>query len=197
MTYQQRIEQLSADAAQLVDELWQLVVDGRLDLDDFRRILADFVAASRARGAAAAQVAFRGVVEAATGAPGIITPTPVAHDRARLLTAISTIMADDAHDTLMQVKRLAANEPIQAAVDAMAAELAASDVVTGWRRGLDSDPCQLCRWWARDGRVWLADHPMPRHKGCACLQVPVVDLTTANYQNSDQATDRRRERGRR
>lgn len=43
----------------------------------------------------------------------------------------------------------------------------------GWKRGLESAACQMCKWWERDGRLWPDSHPMPRHTGCRCQQIPI------------------------
>ena len=83
--------------------------------------------------------------------------------------------------------RLAFNEPVQAATFTFSEHIEKSKVVSGWRRGTEPDACQLCRWWARDGRVWEPSHAMPRHPGCTCHQVPVVNVETTNYQKARQA----------
>ena len=49
-----------------------------------------------------------------------------------------------------------------------------SSRVSGWVRSLDSNACELCQGWSRDGKVWDDDHTMPRHTGCTCTQDPVV-----------------------
>jgi hypothetical protein len=83
-----------------------------------------------------------------------------------------------------RLERLAGNEPLQAA------QRAAGDAFTkqtprvekpghfvGWVRQLNADACELCRWWAKDGRIWPAKYPMARHTNCACVQRIVITPT--------------------
>ncbi|TDK86275.1 hypothetical protein [Mycolicibacterium mucogenicum] len=67
-----------------------------------------------------------------------------------------------------QVARLARCEPLEAAQQASHDAMQQQPLVEGWIRHMDADPCQLCVWWWREGRVWPKAHPMPRHKGCNC-----------------------------
>ena len=91
-------------------------------------------------------------------------------DRARFDSALSTILDGDVEAVTMRLGRLALAEAIESARTVSAQYMRGSKKVSGWIRELDSDPCQLCTWWWRDGRVWPADHEMPVHKGCACAQ---------------------------
>lgn len=91
-------------------------------------------------------------------------------DRERLAMAVGTILAGDPDDTAMRLGRLALSEAIEFARGTTGTYMRESEQVGGWVRELDSDPCQLCQWWSRDGRVWPVEHDMPVHKGCACAQ---------------------------
>lgn len=82
---------------------------------------------------------------------------------------------DDGHDqpeggpsAAMRLERLARSEVFEAAQQATHDAMQQQPLVEGWIRQMDADPCQLCVWWWRDGRVWPKAHPMPRHKGCNC-----------------------------
>ena len=68
----------------------------------------------------------------------------------------------------MRLERLARSEVFEAAQQATHDAMQKQPLVEGWVRHMDADPCQLCRWWWRDGRIWPKAHPMPRHKGCNC-----------------------------
>src|SRR5699024_7495195 len=103
----------------------------------------------------------------ATGQPQRAQVPPVPRDGPRLGAAVSTALAGDL-DAAMQLGRLAGNEPLDAANDAFADGMRRDKRVKGWVRGLDSDPCELCVWWWREGRIWQPDHTMPRHVGCVC-----------------------------
>src|SRR5699024_11600567 len=74
------------------------------------------------------------------------------------------------HDALPILGRLALSEAVDSARAVCAEYMQGTRQVDGWVRQLDSDPCELCRWWHRDGRIWPASHTMPAHKGCACAQ---------------------------
>lgn len=91
-------------------------------------------------------------------------------DRARFDRALGTILDGDDEAVAMRLGRLALSESIESARGVSSDYMRGSRTVEGWVRELDSDPCELCRWWHRDGRVWPAGHSMPTHQGCACAQ---------------------------
>lgn len=188
MSYEDTLKRLSAGTVATVLQVWQAAQAGELEWRLVPELLALVVATANAQGAAVAQLAFRAYLEAHDAAPVAmaVASTSMPQDVERLTGAMRTILASDL-ETEMQLTRLAANEPLDAAASAYQAELDASPRVSGWRRQLESDACQLCQWWARDGRVWRTDHQMPRHPGCTCHQLPVIDEQTSNHQTESQA----------
>lgn len=68
----------------------------------------------------------------------------------------------------MRLERLARSEVFEAAQQATHNAMQQQPLVEGWVRHMDADPCQLCRWWWREGRVWPKAHPFQSHKGCNC-----------------------------
>ena len=121
---------------------------------------------------------------AATVAPvaGVVPPSsalvPVsAVAEQRAAGAVATVLAGPPEQVRTRLERLTRSAVVRAGQDTRAQAVARDPNVKGWRRGLDSDACQLCRWWWRSGRVWPKDHHMPRHPGCSCVQVPVVVST--------------------
>ncbi|MCV7303113.1 hypothetical protein H7J93_26160 [Mycobacterium barrassiae] len=74
----------------------------------------------------------------------------------------------------MRLERLARSEVFEAAQQATHDAMQKQLLVEGWVRQFDADPCQLCRWWWREGRIWPKAHPMPRHPGCNCTQRVVL-----------------------
>ncbi|TXI50192.1 hypothetical protein [Mycolicibacter arupensis] len=76
----------------------------------------------------------------------------------------------DDDESRMQTGRVGHSEPLEAGQRATTEAMQQHPMLQGWVRQFDDDPCQLCQWWARDGRIWPADHPMPTHKGCNCSQ---------------------------
>ena len=86
----------------------------------------------------------------------------------RLMQGVTTILSELVEDVVTRLARLARAEPLEAAHQGTNAAMQEQPLVEGWVRQFDSDPCQLCVWWWREGRVWPKEHPMPRHKGCNC-----------------------------
>ncbi|WP_137148083.1 hypothetical protein [Mycolicibacterium sp. CR10] len=111
----------------------------------------------------------------AAPAKGIL---PVDHS-ARLLDATRTILADP--DPLERVERLARSEPLQNAqstvTEALRTPIETRKGYVGWVRQLNAGACPQCQRWARNGRVWPADHGMGRHISCACIQRVVISPT--------------------
>lgn len=186
MSYEDVMKGLSAGTARVIGQLWAQVEAGLITVTDFTEVAADLVAVARAQGALAAQGALRAYLEATLGQAVAVAVLPAALERERILQALGTIVASDL-DTSMQLARLANNEPLDAAADAYTYAMRQEPAVSGWRRGIESGACQLCTWWARDGRVFRTEHTMPRHPGCACHQVPVINEHTDNYQTANQA----------
>ena len=196
MSYEDALKGLSEGTARVVEQLWAAVESGQITRTDFPAIAADLIGIARIRGAAAAETAFRGYLEAATGVPVAVSTGASLADRDRLVKAIDVVLASEL-DTAMQLIRLATNEPLDAAATAYGDALGRSRLVSGWRRGVEAGACQLCVWWAREGRVFARSHRMPRHTGCACHQIPVVDQMTDNYQTAAQTADAARKLARR
>lgn len=101
-------------------------------------------------------------------------------DSERLLKSAKTALEDRA-TALERVERLARSEPLQTAqtsvTEALTGRKAGRGGYLGWVRQLNVGACEVCQRWERGGRVWPADHYMPRHPNCACVQ-RVVTTTT-------------------
>ena len=127
-----------------------------------------------------------------------ITPGALDHweDHARLSAAARTALSvDDA--AVMASGRLALGEVITVSQKAYAEILKQSSAVEGFKRGLEKDACQLCKWWWREGRVWPKWYTMPTHVGCTCTQVPVMVEQTSIEGLDDRtvaASEKRRQR---
>jgi hypothetical protein len=196
MSYEHVMNDLTGKTADVITRLWEAAEQGLFTGDEFTTIAAELIALARVQGAIAAQATLRAYIEAAAGHP-VASPGLTIHaDMARMTKAVGTILDGDGN-TLMQLIRLAMNEPLDAAAQAYHDAMTETAVVSGWRRGLNSAACQLCQWWWREGRVWQKTHKMPRHPGCTCHQLPVIDERTANYQTSQQAAGAARSNERR
>lgn len=107
---------------------------------------------------------------------------------ARLSTAVDTLVValdvpdKEEPDLAPRVRRIAANEPVSAAQQA-AVKAYHAHGVTGYRRGLDADPCELCVWLAKKhldplGFVYPSSKPMYKHPGCQCVPIPATKEST-------------------
>lgn len=91
-------------------------------------------------------------------------------DRERFDRAVETILDGPEELAAMRLSRLGFSESVEQARRVTSDYMRGTEQVTGWVRQMDSDPCELCRWWWRDGRIWPESHTMPTHKGCCCAQ---------------------------
>ena len=149
-------------------------------------IASDFttvsIAARISQGNAAAVAVADSYVQQAIeelGAPALTTGVLPEDDLERLTKAVDTILTEPSEDTPeTRLTRLSTAEPFatgqRAAVDAMTRQ----SLVEGWVRHFESaNPCQLCVWIWREGRVWPSNHPFQvMHPGDKC--VPKVVLRT-------------------
>lgn len=173
MTFEGLLESIIGDTTAKADRLLGLWEAGDIDDDMFAGTLVTLVDQSRGRSSRAALDVLRTYIETALAAPAVVTPIVTEPAAERLGKAVATILGSDL-DTRMQVERLATGETLDAAHRTYSDTMAADPHVSGWTRGLNSGACQLCQWWARDGRVWQSTHPMPTHTGCKCHPVPTI-----------------------
>lgn len=192
MTYHRELEKTATATAEQVLAAVAMYEAGRLDRDVLVAVVAAYVAAGNGAAAALADLSLAAVLTVELQTPiapqGITRP---AGDVDRLTKAATTLLAVEG--SWERWERLARAEPLEAAANAYSEGIRRSERVSGWRRGISGDACELCTWWWRQGRVWQAEHPMPTHKGCTCTPIPVT-TTTDNYQSRRQAADRARER---
>ncbi len=173
-TYRDLVAQLGEATAARVVALWKSYLEGLLDHDEAVELIAASIAAANERATVLADLALTATLTVATRS--VVTPaglTRPADDPKRLAKAARTLLAIK-DVTEERVARLGRSEPLNAAQEARGAGIAKSRLVDGWTRSVSGSGCQLCTWWRRDGRVWPADHTMPRHKGCTCTQTPVL-----------------------
>ncbi|WP_158726385.1 hypothetical protein [Tomitella fengzijianii] len=173
--YEDLVMRVGGQTADQVLALYAKLEAGEITDDEFVALAADLVAGANLRGASVSELVLRAYVEQATGRPVAGKAALRSQfDAHRLRTAVRTILASEL-DTEMQLRRLVTVEVSQASADAYGESLRRYPGISGWTRDMESGACQLCNWWWREGRVWAREHPMPRHKGCTCHQVPVID----------------------
>jgi hypothetical protein len=179
VTYQDELVALADANDAQVQSLYKRYLLGELTTEAVIALIAAAIAQANARAYALADLAVAASIMVNTGTPTtVVGVLPPADDAARLLKAATTTLLDVAKESPAPesiVSRLARSEPLESATKAFGEAMPQQPLVKGWVRQLDADPCQLCQWWSRDGRVWPANHPMPRHRGCECVQKPVLD----------------------
>lgn len=120
-----------------------------------------------------------------TGSAGFFPDAPPAVDDDELLERLEQAwetvyeVAEDRPDPDATAERLARDEPIAAAQSGYQDVLAEAGV-TGYRRAINPDACELCQWLQKShlrpgGFVYPINQPMYRHTGCRCLPEPTTD----------------------
>lgn len=173
--YETTLRTIGRTLAKWLDRLWQQYTAGELDRETFLELCGLLVTVSNAQAATLARQSFASYVAIERGAPPpAVAAEPPAYllDPRRVGRAVSTILSEPERAP-QRLERLAMNEPIQTATSTF--QTAGREAgAQRWVRGLDANPCQLCRWWWRNGQSWPMSHTMPRHKGCACVPLPVI-----------------------
>lgn len=112
-----------------------------------------------------------------------------AHEGAPMLnsddyTHLPPVWEAEPDNAEMRLTRLSRAEPFKAAQTAVHAAMQEQTLVEGWTRQMDADPCQLCRWWSRNGRVWPKQHPFQSHTGCNCQpKIVLVERISSTYKS--------------
>ena len=166
--FQAQIERLAARTEAMVMATYAQLTVGEIDTDTTVPLIAAVVNRANAAATALADVWLAVQIEVLARRPvptiGVI-PTD---DSERLIKAATTVLTEGLDDAETRLARLGRAEPLEAACWGTHDAVQKQPLVEGWVRQFDADPCQLCVWWWREGRVWPKAHPMPRHKGCNC-----------------------------
>lgn len=173
MTFEEVISGLVGEATDRALALYELAKTGEISMHEFVEMLVTLIEHSRGVATVEANKVLLNYLLEETPTPFEFTPLIPDRDPESNVNAVNTILEDDEGQD-MRVARLVRGEITDAAHSTYTATLETIPHVTGWKRGLESDACQLCRWWSRNGRVWPKDHRMPRHTGCMCHQIPVT-----------------------
>lgn len=176
MSYTEKVVALGARTEAKATEILRLWKAGQISKTEAIGTMSSLIAKANVKATALADASLAATLSLETGeaVPAIgVTQCSGGTILRRAIRKILNTPTTEA-DMLMRVQRIARLEPIGQAARAHSKALAAQPAVEGWVRGMDADPCQLCRWWYRDGRVWPKNHPMPHHKGCTCTQIPTM-----------------------
>ena len=178
--YQTSTESLAAQAQAQAHAVYTAYQAGRLARDQAEALIVAVVNVANAAAVTVADAGLSVQIEHATGLPTPATGIAPADGTERLQKAVHTILEEEQPDpelpdnTEMRIERLARSEPLEAAENATIDAMQQQPLVEGWTRQMDADPCQLCRWWWREGRIWPKEHPFQSHKGCNCQPKVVV-----------------------
>ena len=176
MTYQDTLDRVSAETEEEVDRILDRFEAGAITEAAAVALIARIIWIGQSKGAAIADLSLAAELSVRSRVPvppaGVRNKNTLAQVEKAVRTTFTT--AEGGESFRMRVRRLAGNEPQYVAKQAHSEALARSPRVEGWVRGLDADPCELCIWWSRDGRVWPKGYPLQHHKGCQCTQVPVL-----------------------
>lgn len=197
-----RLPTILAILRRILEALTFRWTNGDVDDRQFIESVALAVAAQRMRAQSIGrEIARRQMAEQLGGPVDDLPPLPGsrADGLDRLTKAVSTIVSEhdpeDLETTTDRLDRLGRSETSKAAQDAAREVAEHDDRVRGWVRDLNADACELCTWWWREGRVWPADHVMPRHPGCDCWPRPVtVNYTPRVSPEAQKRSDRDRAR---
>jgi hypothetical protein len=193
--YQASTEGLAEQAQKQALAVYTAYQAGRLTREQAVTLLIAIINQANAAAVALADAGLSVQIEHATGIPAPATGILPTDDAERLQKAVTTILDDDqaAPDTEMRIERLARSEPLETAQNATIDAMQKQPLVKGWTRHMDADPCQLCRWWWREGRIWPKEHPFQKHKGCNCQPKIVLakhiqsTLYTRRLKRNDQS----------
>lgn len=169
------LHKTSTVTADKVTGLLELLQKGLIHRDDLPYLAASLTSLGAEQAAALVLRELAETTAQATGTiPVIPTVSQKALDPAKVAGAVTTVLEGATEDIPVRLHRLVRGAVTEAAQTTRATAIRETRTYEGWTRGLDSDACQLCTWWWREGRVWPKDHVMPTHPGCTCVQVPTI-----------------------
>lgn len=190
--YQTATEALADSTAREALAIYANHLSGELPPNETALLIAALINRANASAVTLADVWLAVQIEEATGQPVPTVGVLPVDDSERLVKAATTVLSDTGHlsrpltlgpddnpqsadapeadpePAETRLTRLARSEPLETAQRATHEAMQAQPLVEGWIRHMDADPCQLCRWWWREGRIWPKAHRMPTHKGCNC-----------------------------
>jgi hypothetical protein len=174
LPYRERTRALAAVTEAAVLAAHAAHESGDLTDEQLHDTVAGIVAGANSRAASLADLALAAALTAATRRPvapvGITLPDP----RARLRVAVATITVGPVDQVTYRLALLGRAEPLEAGHQATTTAMRTRrDRVEGWTRAAGPGACPMCRNLA-DGTVLSPETPMRTHKGCSCVQQPVI-----------------------
>jgi hypothetical protein len=166
--YQAQTQGLAARTEAAVLGLYGQLTAGEIDTDTTIPLIAAVVNRANAAAVALADAWLAVQIETQARQPVPVVGVLPEDGSDRLMKGVTTILFDIVEDAVTRLARMARAEPLESSCWGTHEAMQEQPLVEGWVRQTDSDPCQLCQWWSRNGRVWPKDHRMPTHKGCNC-----------------------------
>ncbi|WCS17537.1 hypothetical protein MML61_22500 [Mycobacterium marinum] len=203
--YQAGAAALSDRTAARVAEVYAAMRAGHITTGEAEELIATLVNTANAASFSLADAYVALQIEKSTTLPAPTTGIAPVDDYDRLLQAAHTILdglldaikqhvdsesiedtPDPAQKAGMRLQRMARSEPLETGQNAAVAAMTEQPLVEGWTRQMDDDPCQLCQWWWRNGRIWPKNHPFQSHKGCNCAPKIVLAKSIQSTQYTRQ-----------
>jgi len=172
VTYQGVVGRIREDTKRKVMAAWRMYGVGTITRPQFLQLASAILGQAGTSAAAAADLAVSLELTRLNESLAAVAGVTNRKTQRTYMDALETVLDGDG-DVPMKLERLSLNAPLESAQAAYGKALAGSGA-SGWVRQMDPDPCQLCRWWWREGRVWPSDHLMPTHPGCECVARPVT-----------------------
>ncbi|KUI27753.1 hypothetical protein [Mycobacterium sp. GA-2829] len=173
---------LAATTQQEVLTVYAAYTAGQISMEDAMLIIGGIINRATAAAVTLGDLWLTAQIEELTGVATRSVGVLPTDDSERLITAVHTVLTEQA-DAEMRLSRLARSESLEAAQNGIHEAMQSQQLVEGWTRQMDADPCQLCTWWWREGRIWPKEHPFQRHKGCNCQPRIVLaeDIKSTGY----------------
>lgn len=177
MSYAEVLDQLAGKTEADVIAVWEALAAGRIDMDEAVAAVVALVAPANATAAALADEAVAATLSVRLG--GVFSPLGLSpgDEGDRLTAGALTLLtaAASTPDPVGRVGRFGRAEPLGTAQSTFGDALdVRAEYVAGWRRGLSSGACELCRWLEKDGYVYPTGRKMHHHTGCQCQQIIVT-----------------------
>lgn len=186
--WQAATDELAAQAGRTALALYVAWQAGRLTDGEWQRLFAEALLKLNATGIAVGDGLVSRLLHLAHGYDvrpvGLDLAAGLVADLARLDRAVASLAEalDDAEDPRGRIVRLATSEPVNAAQQAAVAA-SRSYGISGYVRGTDADPCELCVWLRKEhlrpgGYIYPTSKAMYRHPGCQCVPIPATATLT-------------------
>ncbi|KAA0083269.1 hypothetical protein CIW52_12600 [Mycolicibacterium sp. P9-64] len=183
-SFQAAAEQIAVGTERGVLAAYAAFVAGSLDLDTAVARMAGEVNRSNAAATILADAYVVASIEELSTNPGTAVGLLPVDNSVRLVKSMRTVLTaspeqtPDEPDAEKRLTRLVHSETFSTAQKSAVDAMTAQPLVEGWVRQFESEnPCQLCVFIWREGRVWPKKQPFQvMHPGDKC--VPRVVLTT-------------------